>query len=144
MNSLLSKFHTLIKLITVTLLSLTGGCVMSADIELNWEWPADREIEQRILIKIDKIKAQGSGFFGITASPSIASSVPDPTIITGTVLSEDKLISGKSLSVVAPKLEMESLSVGGYAVVGIVKTDICICLVPVDSASTDISSINCP
>ena len=117
---------------------------MSADIELNWEWPADRQIEQRILIKIEKIKEQGSGFFGINKSPSLASNVPDPTVITGTVLGDDKLVAGKTISVIVPKLEVESLSAGGFVVAGIVEADICICLVPVESASTNISSINCP
>lgn len=117
---------------------------MSADIELNWEWPADRQIEQRVLIKIDKMKEQGSGFFGIKKSPSLAASVPDPIVITGTVLGDDTLIAGKTVSVVAPKLEVESLSAGGFAVAGIVETDICICLIAVESASADTSNINCP
>lgn len=103
MNSLSRKLHTLIKLFSITVLSLTGGCAMSADIELNWEWPAGRQIEQRILIKIDKMKEQGSGLFGIKTSPSFAASVPDPIVITGTVLNDDKLISGKSVSIIAPK-----------------------------------------
>ncbi|WP_185231141.1 hypothetical protein [Teredinibacter franksiae] len=144
MNSLSNKLHALIKLISITVLSLTGGCAMSADIELNWEWPADRQIEQRVLIKIEKIKEQGSGFFGLKKSPSLAASVPDPVVITGTVLGEDKLIAGKTISVVAPKLEVESISAGGFAVAGIVETDICICLVAVESANADISAINCP
>lgn len=117
---------------------------MSADIELNWEWPADRPIEQRILIKVDKIKAQGSGFFGMKTSPSLAANLPDATIVNATVLGGDKLLSGKSLSVVVPKLEIDLLTTGGYAVVGIVETDICICIVPVDSPNADISSLVCP
>lgn len=117
---------------------------MSADIELNWEWPAERQIEQRILIKINKMKEQGSGFFGIKKSPSLATNLPNPIVITGTVLGDDKLIAGKTVSVVAPKIEVESLNAGGFAVVGIVDTDTCICLVAVESANADITAIHCP
>ena len=117
---------------------------MSADIELKWEWPADRKIEERILIKVDTIKAQGSGLFGIKASPSLAASVPDPMTVTGTVQGDDVITAGQTLSVVVPKLEIESLNSGGYAVIGLVETDVCICIVPVESAGVDIASINCP
>jgi hypothetical protein len=145
MTSLLNRFRLfLTKLIAIILLLLIGGCVMSADIELNWEWPADRKIEQRILIKIDKVKAQGSGFFGIKASPSFAASVPDPIIVRGTVQGDDKLITGKTISVVVPKLEIESLAAGGYAVLGVVETKVCICIIPVESSDVDVASINCP
>ncbi len=117
---------------------------MSADIELKWEWPAERTVEERILIKVDKIKLQSSGFFGIRKSPSLAASIPGPTVVFGVIQGNNKLTAGKTLSVVVPKLEIEPLNSGGYAVLGLVETDICICIVPVKSANIDISSVNCP
>lgn len=117
---------------------------MSADIELKWEWPADRAVEDRILIRVENVKAQGSGIFGLKKSPSFASNIPEPTIITGVVQNKDEVIGGKSVKVVAPKPEIGKTESGNYAVLGVVDKDTCICIVPVASADVDIEKINCP
>lgn len=116
---------------------------MSADIELKWEWPADRAIEDRILIKVEDVKPQGSGLFGLRKSPSFASNIPEPTVITGVVQNTGSVISGKRLKVIAPKPEIGGTEAGSYAVLGVVDKDVCICIVPVDSADSDITQINC-
>jgi hypothetical protein len=117
---------------------------MSADIELNWEWPADRTAEKKLLIKIDSVKKESAGFFSIQKSPSLASSLPDPKIVIGTVISNDSDLNGKRVKVVAPTLEIEDLNPNAYAVIGIVETNTCICIIPVASKETDLTNINCP
>ncbi|MFV8784033.1 hypothetical protein ACNKU7_16555 [Microbulbifer sp. SA54] len=139
-----SKISFTTNFIAVFVLSLIGGCAVSADIELKWEWPADRAVEDRILIKVEDIKPQGSGFFGFKKSPSFASNLPEPTVITGTIQNTDDLIQGKSLKIIVPKPEIGDTTIGGYAVLGIVENDICICIVPVASAEADIKQVNCP
>jgi hypothetical protein len=128
--------------ICLILLSLLGGCAMSADIEYKWEWPADRAIEKRVLIKVENIKAQSAGFFGVKKSPSLASSLPDPTVVTGINQGKDGS-KGKTISIVVPKLEIENLKIGNYVVLGIVNSNTCICIVPVESPDVDILSVSC-
>ena len=116
---------------------------MSADIELKWEWPAERKVTDRLLIKVDSIKEKGTGFFGVGGSPSIADNIPDPVVISGTVTKGSQFTDGKSLMVVTPKLEVESIKKDSYVVLGIVEKDICICIVPVESSEVDVSTIDC-
>ncbi len=117
---------------------------MSADIELNWEWPADRVIEDRILIKITDIRKASSGLFGIKKSPSLANSLPDPQVISGVVVNSGSSIDTKSVKLVAPQLEIQEVKAGSYVMLGIVSSTICICIAPVDNKETDLSSISCP
>lgn len=141
--SLHRKISISAKFVTVLALSLIGGCAMAAEIELKWEWPADRAVEERILIKVEDVKPQGSGFLGLRKSPSFAANIPEPTVITGVVQSEDTIISGKSLKIVAPGPEIGETKTGSYAVLGIVNKDVCICIIPVASPDVDITKINC-
>ena len=87
-------------------------------------------------------RSQSAGLFGIGKSPSLASNFPNPTVITG--ISHEQINTGKSISIVVPELEIETLKAGNYAVLGIVKPNICICIIPVESADIDISSVSCP
>ena len=116
---------------------------MSADIELKWEWPADRKITDRLLIKVDSIRPKSSGFFGVGGSPSLAESVPDPMILSGVVTKGGDFTDGKSIRVVVPKLEIGIIKRSTYAMLGIVEKDTCICIIPVDSPDTDISQLDC-
>lgn len=125
-------------------LMLIGGCAMSAGIELSWEWPAERAIEDRILVKVESVKPKDSGLFGIMNSPSLAGSLPDPIIVSGVVINADDTLNGKSIQVVAPKLEIENIKKGTYAMFGIVENTICICIVPVESKDSDLTNIKCP
>lgn len=117
---------------------------MSADIELNWEWPAERPSEQKVLVQVNNIKEQGGGFFGVLKSPSLANSLPDAQVLSGKVINTDKSLDGKSITLIVPKLEIESIKSGDYVVMGIVQEKICICITPVNSKDIDISSIACP
>lgn len=125
-------------------LMLIGGCAMSADIELSWEWPAERAIEDRILVKVESVKPKSAGLFGILNSPSLAGSLPDPIIVSGVVINSDNKLNGKSIQVVAPKLEIENIKKGIYAMLGIVENTICICIVPVENKDSDLNNIKCP
>lgn len=117
---------------------------MSADIKLSWEWPAERAIEDRILVHVESVKPKSAGLFGIMNSPSLASSLPDPIIVSGVVIDSNSKLNGKSIQVVAPKLEIENIKKGIYAMFGIVENTICICIVPVENKDSDLNSIKCP
>ena len=117
---------------------------MAADIDLKWEWPANRSVEQKLLVKIDHIEKQGSGLFGVKQSPSLAASLPDPYILKGVIESTDTKLHGKSVKLVAPKLEMGDIKEGSFAVFGLVNHTTCICIVPVATKDVNLESISCP
>ena len=56
--------------ITLLFFSLVGDYAMSADVHLIWEWPADRTVQQKVLIKGTDVKKEESGFFGFEKTPS--------------------------------------------------------------------------
>jgi len=116
---------------------------MSDNIELTWEWPDGRVSDQKFLIKVNNVESKSSGFFGIGKSPSIASNIPSPVVLTGEIL-KDEMLEGKSIKVTLPKLELESIKSGDYAVVGVMDENTCICIVKVASSSEDISKVSCP
>jgi len=116
---------------------------MSAELEYQWEWPADRATDQRLLVMVYTVKKKSSGFLGINQSPSLAASIPAPHIVSGVVIKADGDETGKHVSVVAPMLEIEDVKPHSYAVFGIVDKTTCICIVPITSDSIDINSINC-
>jgi hypothetical protein len=80
---------------------------------------------------------------GVKKSPSLASSLPDPTVVTGIDQGRNGS-KGKTISIVVPKLEIENLKIGNYVVLGIVSSNTCICIVPVESPDVDILSVSCP
>jgi len=145
MNLLLSKNNsTHIAYVCIILaLMMIVGCVMAADIDLKWEWPANSAIEHKLLVKVDDIAKQGSGFFGVKKSPSLAASLPDPYIISGSVENSDNKLHGKTVSLVAPKLEIGNIHKGAYVVFGLVDSTTCTCIVPVTNTDIDLKSINC-
>ena len=130
-------------LVVVILFSIIGACAMSDNIELTWEWPDGRVSDQKFLIKVNNVESKSSGFFGIGKSPSIASNIPSPVVLTGEIL-KDEMLEGKSIKVTLPKLELESIKSGDYAVVGVMDGNTCICIVKVASSSEDISKVSCP
>jgi len=117
---------------------------MAADIDLKWEWPANRSIEHKLLVKVDDVTKQGSGLFGVKKSPSLAASLPDPYIIRGNVENSDEKLHGKTVLLVAPKLEIGNIHKGSYVVFGLVDSTTCACILPVENKDIDLKSINCP
>ena len=103
---------------------------MAKDITLKWEWPADRSPEHTLLIEVDAIDAQPSGVININTSPSFAENVPEPTIVSGTVVENDGTPTGELFSIVVPGIEVEALNIGSIAEVGILNSDVCIYIEP--------------
>lgn len=124
-------------------LTLAGGCAMSAEVELNWEWPADRPIEQKLVVKVDTVKPQKPGLFGFKKSPSFAANLPEPTTVRGRVVQAGSALDGKTIEVVAPQLEIGDLKAGEYAVFGVVNSTTCVCIVPVNGPEADLSEVKC-
>lgn len=141
MTSLSDKFLQL--LLIYPFLIIFGGCSMAADIDLKWEWPDEREAKDKLLVKIKNIKKESSGLFGTKKSPSLVDALPDATKVTGLVLSDDKAISGKSVELVLPALELEGISSGNLVMLGLVNTNTCICIKAVESEDSDLSKISC-
>lgn len=133
-----------LSLINFLTLMLIGGCAMSANIEYKWEWPADRAIEDRVLVQIKSLKKKGAGLFGINMSPSLVSNLPDPYILSGIVLNSPNKLAGKTVQVVVPSAEIDAIKTDSLAMFGIVENNICICIVPVENKASDLNSINCP
>lgn len=117
---------------------------MSADVDLMWEWPADRTAEQKLLVKVVEIKNESSGFFGFKKSPSFAGNLPDPVTVKAKLIRQEKNLEGKIVEITLPKLELESIDVGDFAVIGVVDSKTCICIKQVESESVDIASVSCP
>lgn len=115
---------------------------MSADIELIWEWPADRVAEQKLLVKIVDVKNQRAGFFGFGRTPSFVGDLPDPVTVKAKLLNESDL-KGKTVELTLPKLELESVKTNDYAMLGVVDNKICICIKQVDP-NVDIQNVPCP
>lgn len=104
---------------------------MSADIELNWEWPADRAIEDKFIVKIESIKPHKSGLFSFKKSPSFAGTLPQSTTVEGKIVKIGSDLDGKTVELVAPEPELEGVRADAYAMFGIIENAICVCVVPV-------------
>jgi len=117
---------------------------MSADVDLTWEWPADRVAEQKILVKVMEIKNEGGGFFGFKKSPSFAGNFPDPVTVKAKFISQEKSLEGKTVEITLPKLELESIKVDDFAVIGVIESKVCICIKHVASQNVDIANLSCP
>lgn len=138
------KEYLAIRIYGFILLMMIGGCAMSADIELKWEWSAGRLPEQNLLVHVNAIRKISDGLFGVSRSPSLSDSLPDPQILKGTVVNTSNELDGKSISIVIPKLEIESIKSDGYAVLGLVDKSTCICIISVSNKDTDIETVHCP
>lgn len=117
---------------------------MSADVDLTWEWPADREAGQKLLVKVMDIKNEGAGFFGFKKSPSFAGNLPDPVTVKAKLIRQEKSLEGKTVEITLPKLELESINIGDFAVIGVIDSKTCICIKHVESENVDIASVSCP
>ncbi len=117
---------------------------MSNYLELKWEWPVNRNIESKVLVKIDSLEKVSSGFFSIGKSPSIANNLPDPYTVKGTVLKSTSSFEEKAIQLIAPKLEIENIQKGKVAMLGLVDSKTCVCIVAVDDQNTNLDDISCP
>tara|TARA_Y100000296_G_scaffold17102_1_gene20119 strand:- start:987 stop:1433 length:447 start_codon:yes stop_codon:yes gene_type:complete len=135
------------RVLAITILGILFGLLaMSSSkgsLRLNWEWPAEREPDQKILVHIEHIKAPDSGFLGIGRSPSLVNSYPDPVVVTGVVVKAEELSIGKNISIMMPRLELNDLDVRDYAVLGVVDGETCICITRVSGDDVDLDSVSC-
>lgn len=117
---------------------------MSADIELTWEWPADRTVEQKLLVKILDVKKEGPGLFSFKKTPSFASNLPDPVTVKAKLVNQEGSLKDKTIELTLPTLELESIKANDFAVLGVVESKICICVTHVESENVDVNKVSCP
>lgn len=99
----------------------------SVMLELKWEWPADRQPDDKIIVRVNDVKQQGGGFFGIKRSPSIASNLPDPIELRAAVIEGGEGWTANSVKLILPKLELPGVKVDHKVALGILAKKTCIC-----------------
>lgn len=111
--------------------AISGGfSQMSAQtLALKWEWPAGRQVDSKILVKVGKIAKASKGFLGIGASPSLADALPDATDVTATVVAGPDALVGKTVTLGLPGMEAAKLKAGELAGFGLLANGaLCICV----------------
>lgn len=111
--------------------AISGGfSQMSAHtLALKWEWPAGRQADSKVLVRIGKIAKASKGFFGIGASPSLADALPDATDVTATVVAGPDALAGKTVTLGLPGMEAARLKTGELAGFGLLADGaLCICV----------------
>lgn len=122
------------------------------NVEMGWEWRAERALEQRLGLRLTQIKKEGNGLFGIGRSPSLGGSLPDAQRVQADVIALDKPGIGKigtKITFRIPKIELKGAQEGALVAVGIIGQNVvCLALAPdaVNEAllSSWISEVSCP
>lgn len=127
-----------------------GGCVADTDeMKLNWEWPAGRMAEIRVLVRVTKVEKEGKGPLGIGQSPSMGSHLPDATVLRGEIVGRPKSSVAEGVVLRLPMRELPEVAPGEVVGLGITGGSVCICIgkVPADlhgeSAKDWLSSMKC-
>ncbi|MEI2743426.1 MAG: hypothetical protein V9G63_13530 [Candidatus Competibacter sp.] len=119
-------------ILLLTTAFLVGEHTMSQSREtalnLKWEWPGDRTPDYRILVRVDRLAQPDQGLFGWKKSPSLASALPDPIELTGTVIAGQQDWLGKTITLSLPKLELASAGEGDRVAMGVLIQNVCICI----------------
>lgn len=114
------------------------------DVDLGWEWRAQRALDQRIGLRIDQIKKEKTGIFGVFNAPSLDRSLPDPMNIQGTVVAVDRpglLSASQSVRFRIPRMEMKDVQIGDWIALGIIKEKaVCLSPAPVDISEGNIGT----
>lgn len=103
-----------------------------SDLNLGWEWRAQRAVNQRVGLRIESLKKEKPRFFGLLNSPSLGSSLPDPMNITGKVISVDRqgtAIAGQTIAFRVPRMEVKDVKVGDLIAIGIIG-EMAVCIAP--------------
>ncbi len=116
---------------------------MSTDLDLRWEWPAERQAQIKLMMTVEKTKAADQGLFGIKKSPSLAGSLPDPVEVTGVITKGDATLINKSVRLVLPKMELGETGAGDNLLLGVINNNICICIKKAESAATEPGELDC-
>lgn len=101
----------------------------SADIELSWQWPAERMPSAWSVMASPKIEEKSTGLFGIGASPSIAGNLPDAQTLSGELVAGAD--AGKTATIDLPGLEAQKLAEATQVALGRVEDGVVICTLPV-------------
>lgn len=122
---------------------LLGGCAMATDLNLKWEWPAERQPALKLAVLVADVGAADKGWFGIKRSPSLVEGIPDPIELKGTVINGDRSLLQKSITITLPRLEAESIGKGDFAAIGVLDNNVCICIKKLATADEDLSDWQC-
>ena len=106
-----------------------------------WEWPADRTPNIRLLARVTKLEKQKDGIFGIKKSPSIAGNLPNAYVLVGAILGGDEKLTNQTFTLVLPKIEMGDISINDYVALGILNSDVCICIAKVPSGENRVKQM---
>lgn len=108
------------------------------EIRLKWEWPAGRQIEAKVLVKVDDIAKVSKGLLGIGASPSLADALPDPRDVTVSVISGPQALTGRKLTLRLPAMESDKLKVDGHAAFGLIENNaVCVCVAAAPATNSE-------
>lgn len=125
--------------LTISIVIAKGILSMSAEpTVLNWEWPAGRPVETKLLVQIQSISKASGGFLGIRRSPSLADSLPDATEVAAAVVSGPEDFKAKTVSVRVPGMEAKTLKIGQHAALGLISGNaVCICIIGAPANNPD-------
>lgn len=116
---------------------------MATDLNLKWEWPAERQPTFKLVVAVSDVSEASSGWFGIKKSPSLVNGLPDPVTLKGTIVSDDAGLRNKTVTITLPKLEAGAISKHNFAAIGVLENDVCICIRKLQSADEDLSDWQC-
>ncbi len=110
----------------------SGGNAMSEStsepVSLTWEWPADRVPDRRLLVHVEDISAESGGLFGVRQSPSMAAALPDPVVVTATVVAGPEDWTGRRIALRLPRPELAGVAPGDHAGIGVLGENVGICI----------------
>jgi hypothetical protein len=116
---------------------------MATDLNLKWEWPADRQPEFTLVVALTDVNVADESWFGIKESPSLLEAMPDPITLKGIIVKGDTRLKDKTVSVTLPKLEAGPVRKGDVLAVGVSERKVCICIKRLQSTDEDISNWKC-
>lgn len=123
--------------------NIVGGCAMSSELKLKWEWPDGRTADQKLIIAVESLGNYSSGLFGFIKSPSIVENVPDPMEIKGKVVGGSPSMINHEVVLVLPKIELGSIQENNLIAVGLIDNSTCICIKLASSVDEDLKDWNC-
>ncbi len=119
--------NALIRCLALFVFTTPGGCAVAAELELRWEWPAERSPTHKIAANVTSLAPAKQG---VAESPSIAAQLPDPMLLRGSVTTGRDDWKGRSFHLRVPQLELADIGVGDAVALGLVDDDVCICIAP--------------
>ena len=110
-------------------------------LQLQWEAPAGRQPDDKIVVRVDELEAADKGVLGsVENHPSLAHSMPNPIEIRGTVLHPRAWIASL-VKLKYPKYKMKDAKLNDRVALALVKKVTCICAgrVPEDVTEAGLS-----